>query len=186
MQHALSHLGGLGKLPGLLHKLNKGPIAFGSLCSGLEIITMVLLALQTSVSMLPGPLEISPVEVVHELSCEIDSRKRELCPLISPNVKHVYADVVKLAKGPCYDFVEKATNSPDPVDILAAGFVCKDLSLMNNKTVKFSGKSGNSIKTFASSVACASKWRPAIIILENVAALLKSRRCDGSAKPIDR
>ena len=175
----------LGKLPTFLTKLALKPVRFGSVCSGLEVFTMCLRALAMSWAMLPEGT-VPKIEILHEFSVEIDADKRALCKQISPNVKHVYSDACDLAYRPSWDDIEEKYTTPGPVDIVAAGFSCKDLSWIKNKSmVKFSGTSGTSIKTFSATVEIADAVSTAIIILENVKGLLAARKCDGGRRPID-
>jgi site-specific DNA-cytosine methylase len=56
---------------------------------------------------------------------------------------------------------------PEEIDILIAGFVCKDLSRMNNhsKNIDEEGETGD---TFQSVQSYAEKFRPRVVLLENV------------------
>ena len=154
---------------------------FASLCSGLEVFTMVVTAIKRALRL----YGFEEPTVVHELSCEIDDKKRALCTTISPGVKHVYADLLELAEGAAFDEVDQCTNSPESPNVVAAGFSCKDLSSISNFKVKFSGTKGTSIKTFKASVKCIAQWKPAMVILENVKAATASRSCDNGKRPVD-
>lgn len=180
------HLHGLGRLGPLLRKLSAGPVRFASLCSGLEVFTMVFLALESAFDDLPDlTLENRP-QFIHELSCELDDSKRALCTKISPSVQHVYKDVVELSSGCAYDYVHKRKTRPDAPDVMAAGFSCKDLSGMRRTGVKFvNNMSNTSGRTFYACAACAKEWKPSIVIYENVKGLVANRSADRGLKPID-
>lgn len=62
---------------------------------------------------------------------------------------------------------------PSEVDILVAGFVCKDLSRLNNcgKTLKDEGESGD---TWLAIYTYAKRFRPRVVLLENVKATRKT------------
>lgn len=186
MTHAVCRLGKLGRLEPLLTTLAMGPIRFASLCSGFEIFTMVMKALESAIQCLPADYQKFCVKLVHELSCEIDSKKRELCKVISPNLKHLYADVVKLGKGCAFDYIAGRVQKPESPHLVAAGFSCKDLSGMRRGEVQFiHNKKGTSGKTFYGCIGCISMWAPCIVIFENVKQLAMTRSVDQGQRPVD-
>ncbi|CAN9214751.1 unnamed protein product [Alternaria alternata] len=111
----------------------------------------------------------TPMQIQQELSAEIEVLKqgyieRNFAP------KRLFRDV--------RDFIrESATTAvtaygaevdiPTDVDILIAGFVCKDLSRLNTrgKTLDDGGESGD---TFQRMYAYTDRFRPSIVLLENV------------------
>ena len=105
----------------------------------------------------------------HEFSAEIDVVKQGY---IERNFrpKVLFRDVREFIP----EDAKRATtaygaNVPIPtVDMLVAGFVCKDLSSLNSrkKTLEDRGESGD---TFAAIYSYAKNFRPGIVLLENVA-----------------
>ncbi|KAK5239810.1 hypothetical protein LTR16_011481, partial [Cryomyces antarcticus] len=56
---------------------------------------------------------------------------------------------------------------PGDVDLLVAGFSCVDFSALNNRSKDLDDR-GESGDTFNAVLAYANKWRPSIVVLENV------------------
>ena len=115
MSWALGRLG-FDQLQGLRRKLRGKTLRVATLCSGIEIIIMVM----TGLSRAFQARGMNPPTWVHETACEIDDKKRSLCRNISPNVKHVYKDLLELARGPCHDYICDNTNEPGECDMLHA------------------------------------------------------------------
>ena len=105
-----------GQLQGLRRKLCGKTLRVATLCSGIEVIIMVMVGLSRAFQ----ARGMSPPTWVHETACEIDDKKRSLCQKISPNVKHVYKDLLELSRGPCYDYIDGRTNEPGECDMLHA------------------------------------------------------------------
>ena len=180
---AYQRLNDLGVLQSLARVFCKGEIKAGSLCSGLDVFAMCL----ASVGIAFAPLGVS---FVHEVMCEIDSKKRDILLTSYPNVRHLYADVADLAKGPSWDYVRKEMNDCEP-EVIAVGFSCKDLSCLPRQNVSFCRcpsakrlKSTKSALTFHSAMECIRRWRCALVVMENVKGLSVKRGVDGW-KPID-
>lgn len=160
--------------------------------SGMEVFSMVIQSIVFGLHLID--MAVSLPTFIHEASCEVDDKKRDICMRVSPNMRHMYRDVVQLSKGPCYDFVTETIVSPDAVDAVVAGFSCKDLSYLHNANAVLRrfhdhrgrrGK-GTSSTTFEACADCIEEWRPSFLLLENVGGLLASRSADGGSKPIDR
>ncbi|CAN9451106.1 unnamed protein product [Alternaria alternata] len=148
-----------------LKSLGERSIRVATMCSGTE---SPLLALD-EISKALVATGRTPMQIQQELSAEIEVLKqgyieRNFAP------KRLFRDV--------RDFIrESATTAvtaygaevdiPTDVDILIAGFVCKDLSRLNTrgKTLDDGGESGD---TFQRMYAYTDRFRPSIVLLENV------------------
>ncbi|CAN9182708.1 unnamed protein product [Alternaria alternata] len=148
-----------------LKSLGERSIRVATMCSGTE---SPLLALD-EISKALVATGRTPMQIQQELSAEIGVLKqgyieRNFAP------KRLFRDV--------RDFIrESATTAvtaygaevdiPTDVDILIAGFVCKDLSRLNTrgKTLDDGGESGD---TFQRMYAYTDRFRPSIVLLENV------------------
>jgi len=78
-------------------------------------------------------------------------------------------DFLRLEKTTATTAYGAEVDIPSKVDILIAGFVCKDLSRLNNsgKTLKDEGESGD---TWLAIYTYAKRFRPGVVLLENVKA----------------
>jgi site-specific DNA-cytosine methylase len=148
-----------------LKTLGERPIRVATMCSGTE---SPLLALD-EISKALVATGRTPMQIQQEFSAEIEVFKqgyieRNFAP------KRLFRDV--------RDFIrESATTAvtaygaeldiPTDVDILIAGFVCKDLSRLKTrgKTLDDGGESGD---TFQGMYAYTDRFRPSIVLLENV------------------
>jgi site-specific DNA-cytosine methylase len=148
-----------------LESLGERPIRVATMCSGTE---SPLLALD-EISKALVAIGHTPMQIQQEFSAEIEVFKqgyieRNFAP------KRLFRDV--------RDFIrESATTAvtaygaevdiPTDVDIRIAGFVCKDLSKLNTrgKTLDDGGESGD---TFQGMYAYTDRFRPSIVLLENV------------------
>ncbi|KAL1794298.1 hypothetical protein ACET3X_007719 [Alternaria dauci] len=148
-----------------LESLGKRPIKVATMCSGTESPLLALGEISKALAAAGHP----PIQIQQEFSAEIEIFKqgyieRNFAP------QRLFRDV--------RDFIhESATTAvtaygaevaiPTDVDILVAGFVCKDLSRLNNKgkTLDDGGESGD---TFQGMYAYTRRFRPSIVLLENV------------------
>ncbi|KAI4612008.1 hypothetical protein J4E80_007460 [Alternaria sp. BMP 0032] len=148
-----------------LESLGGRSIRVATMCSGTE---SPLLALD-EISKALETMGKSPMHIQQEFSAEIEVFKqgyieRNFAP------KKLFRDV--------RDFLRKDTTTamtaygaevdiPTGIDILIAGFVCKDLSRMNNKgkTLDDGGESGD---TWRAIYTYAERFRPSLVLLENV------------------
>lgn len=155
---------GLG-LDEALKELQKRPINVATMCSGTE---SPLIALQ----LLSKALERdghSPIVVNHHFSAEIEPVKQGF---IERNFrpKKLFRDVCEMIP----DTAETATTAygaevpiPGELDMLIAGFVCKDLSRLNSrqKGLEEGGESGD---TWSAVYNYTKRFRPSIVLIENV------------------
>jgi hypothetical protein len=148
-----------------LKSLGERPIRVATVCSDTE---SPLLALD-EISKALVARGHTPMQIQQEFSAEIEVIKQGYIERnFAPN--RLFRDV--------RDFIrESATTAitaygaevdiPTDVDILVAGFVCKDLSRLNSrgKTLDDGGESGD---TFQGMYAYTDRFRPSIVLLENV------------------
>lgn len=148
-----------------VNKLGSRPIRIGTMCSGTEAPIIALELISKSLEKLGHP----NIKIDHPFSWEIEEVKQAFIernfqpPIIFRDVRDVIADGA-LKATTAYGSEEEI---PRDLDILVAGFVCKDLSLLNNnkKSMEDDGETGD---TFRAIHAYANRFRPTIILLENV------------------
>ncbi|RMZ69593.1 hypothetical protein GMOD_00006426 [Pyrenophora seminiperda CCB06] len=154
-------------LPAALGYLKGRPIKVATMCSGTE---SPLLALN-EISKALEAAGHSPIHLNQEFSAEIEVFKQAF---IERNFhpKILFRDVRDFIREPS----TKATTAygaevdiPSGIDILVAGFVCKDLSRLNNqgKSLEDGGETGD---TWLAVYTYAKRFRPSIVLLENVKA----------------
>lgn len=184
------------KLRATVANLSLGPVRIASLCSGFEIFGMVMFALKEAFADLPPGKGQGCLEVLFICACELDERKRSLIKRMHPELKHLFSDVVELAKGKAWDDLHGAPDELDPQEyphIVAAGFPCIDFSGLNpaRTSIKFNRRGsstssgGTSSRVFRACVACIQQWQPALVLFENVKQVLQCRAADNGARPID-
>ena len=151
-----------------LGHLKERPIKVATMCSGTESPLLALDEISKALQVAGH----SPILIQHEFSAEIEVFKQAF---IERNFhpKILFRDV--------RDFIcESSTTAttaygaeveiPTGIDILVAGFVCKDLSSMNNKgkSLEDGGETGD---TWNAVYAYAKRFHPSIVLLENVKAV---------------
>ena len=149
-----------------------GKLTFGTACSGSEFYLTSLPLVASCLSEKLG----RPITFVHKWSCEIDPAKRQwILDNFAP--PKLFADVTKLASGPCRDFVSGSDQEVDDVDIIIAGTSCKDASRLNphhanrlNAVDSASHTTGSTFQGLAALVANMG-LRCRLVFLENVASL---------------
>ncbi|KAF1350289.1 hypothetical protein EJ07DRAFT_169239 [Lizonia empirigonia] len=155
---------GLG-LCDALRKLAGRPMNIATMCSGTE---SPLLFLQLLSEALVAKGEPS-LNVRHQFSAEIDATKQAYIernfrpPILFRDVRQLGDDTCSTATT-AYGAEEKI---PGDLDILIAGFVCKDLSSLNSrkKTVDDQGETGD---TWRAIYYYVKQFQPSIVLLENV------------------
>lgn len=153
---------GLGDV---LQKLDGRPINVATMCSGTESPLLVLQMLDEALR----AKGMGSLPVKHHFSAEIDATKQAYIERnFRPRI--LFRDVRELGE-------ENATTAttaygadepiPGNLDILVAGFVCKDLSSLNSKrkTVDDQGETGD---TWRAIYHYAKHFQPGIVLLENV------------------
>ncbi|KAJ4992203.1 hypothetical protein SVAN01_02222 [Stagonosporopsis vannaccii] len=157
---------GLG-LGDVLKKLRGRTINVATMCSGTESPLIFLEMLKEALeSKGDGPLMYR-----HHFSAEIDATKQAYIERnFQPSI--IFRDVRQLGD----ETATTATTAygaeepiPGSMDIVIVGFVCKDLSSMNNKrrSVDDQGETGD---TWRAVYYYAKKFQPGIVLLENVKA----------------
>lgn len=166
-------------LGGALENLNGNYIKVATMCSGTESPLLALTEISNGrlPSILHPRLTFSAalassghtlLHFQHEFSAEIEVFKQGY---IERNFqpKHLFRDV--------RDFIGPSTKAitaygaevdiPSNIHILVAGFVCKDLSRLNNKG-KSLADGGESGDTWRAVHSYSERFRPSIVLLENV------------------
>ncbi|KAJ6028069.1 hypothetical protein N7540_003645 [Penicillium herquei] len=149
---------GLGRV---LERLERFPLRTATVCSGTESPLIALQMIMQGLGPIDGPL----FRMVHAFSCEIVAFKQAL---IERNFgpTHLFRDLRDLGG----DVAQTAYGSldliPGDLDILIAGTACVDYSMLNTSRPE-KGK-GESASTFNGLLAYAEKYRPRLVICENV------------------
>ncbi|CBY02282.1 hypothetical protein LEMA_P010690.1 [Plenodomus lingam JN3] len=153
---------GLGEA---LKNLGPTPIKVGTMCSGTESPLLALHEISKALEEAGNPVP----RFQHEFSAEIEPVKQGY---IERNFqpKILFRDV--------RDFIPESTTTattaygaeveiPTDIHIFVAGFVCKDLSRLNNKNkgLEDGGESGD---TWLAIYTYAKRFRPNVVLLENV------------------
>lgn len=152
-------------LDAALKDLRGRMINIATMCSGTE---SPLIALQLLSKALEEDGEV-PFRINHVFSAEIDPVKQGYIERnFQPNI--LFRDVREFIP----DNAETATTAygaqvsiPDQIDLLIAGFVCKDLSRLNShpKGLEDEGESGD---TWLAIYSYTRRFRPSIVLIENV------------------
>lgn len=152
-------------LSNVLKELEGHHINVATMCSGTEspILALDLLSKGFEKAGLP------PLRIKHHFSAEIEATKQSYIernfspPLIFRDVREFIPDD-SLTAITAYG---AEARLPSEIDVLIAGFVCKDLSRLNSqqKTLDDDGESGD---TFRAVYSLTKKTRPRIVLLENV------------------
>eukprot|EP00930_Biecheleria_cincta_P045118 TRINITY_DN31098_c0_g1_i1.p1 TRINITY_DN31098_c0_g1~~TRINITY_DN31098_c0_g1_i1.p1 ORF type:complete len:2041 (-),score=461.67 TRINITY_DN31098_c0_g1_i1:392-6514(-) len=159
---------GDGQLPAVL--LKKQVLRVGTMCSGTDAPVLVARALQRALSTCSS----SQLSFEHAFSVEFDPHKQEFLKANFPENPLLFKDCTQMGRRRAYDVISgKAQEIPGGLDVLVAGFSCKDLSMMNSfrKTLEQMGQSGSTLKGV---LDYAERYRPRIILLENVWAIAKA------------
>lgn len=148
-----------------LRKLAGRPINVATMCSGTE---SPLLFLQLLTEALDAQGE-APLNIKHHFSAEIDATKQAY---IERNFhpRSLYRDVRQLGDETCFTATTAygaEEEIPGKLDMIVVGFICKDLSSLNNrkKTVDDQGETGD---TWRAIYYYVKRFQPSIVLLENV------------------
>lgn len=149
----------------VLGGLKERSINIATMCSGTE---SPLLFLQMLAEALDARGE-TPLRVKHHFSAEIDATKQAYIernfhpPILFRDVRQL-GDEDATTATTAYGAEEE---SPGDLDVLVAGFVCKDLSSLNSRkrTVDDQGETGD---TWRAIYYYVKRFQPSIILLENV------------------
>jgi len=157
-----------GKLPAVFTSGKK--LRIGTMCSGTDAPVLVAKALERV-------LGSSGFCFEHVFSAEQDAVKQEFLRGNFPDCKLLFQDVCQLGRRRAYDTISRSAQPvPGELDVLLAGFSCKDLSMMNSyrKTLAEMGTSGSTLRGVLDYVE---RYRPRIVLLENVWAIAKANSC---------
>ncbi|KAF2739409.1 hypothetical protein EJ04DRAFT_559764 [Polyplosphaeria fusca] len=160
---------GLG-LGGAVTRL-KRPLTVATMCSGTDAPLIALDLISRSLESLKGP----PLSVIHRFSAEIEVVKqgfieRNFQPeLLFRDVREFIPDEAETA----ITAFGASRRIPRDLDILIAGFVCKDLSRLNSnpKTLEDQGESGD---TWLAVYSYVKKFHPSVVLVENVQSTPKN------------
>ncbi|KAJ9490088.1 hypothetical protein VN97_g3187 [Penicillium thymicola] len=144
----------------VLSRLGSRPLRVATMCSGTEAPLLALELIQT------GLAEAHQLRVSHAFSCEIVPFKQSYIernfrpPILFRDITELGGDVARTAYG-------SSEVIPGDLDILVAGTACVDFSPLNNrkKTLQQGGESG---ATFDGLLRYAERYRPRMVIQENV------------------
>ncbi|CAE7534394.1 ngoBIM [Symbiodinium pilosum] len=149
--------------------LQKKVLRIGTMCSGTDAPMLVARALERALRPLGSKLGFQ-----HAFSVEYDARKQEFLQANFPECPLLFKDCVQMGRKRAWDVLSRKPQPiPNDLDILIAGFSCKDLSLMNSyrKALQEMGQSGSTLRGV---LDYAERHRPRLILLENVWAITKS------------
>jgi hypothetical protein len=154
---------------GLANRLKKldRPINVATMCSGTESPLFGLIASATALETKTEPQP--PLKIRHVFSAEIEPFKqafieRNWAPeLLFRDIREFITEGATTATT-AYGSIEAI---PQGVDMLVAGFSCRNLSRQNNyqKSLKESGESG---ETWMAVYEYSKRFRPRVVLLENV------------------
>ncbi|KAJ5628696.1 hypothetical protein N7490_010924 [Penicillium lividum] len=150
----------------VIQSLNGRPLRVATMCSGTESPLFALQMIQQALNGLSTDGKRFRVE--HAFSCEIVPFKqayiernfeppllfRDICQMGGVEAQTAYGTLAKI---------------PGDVDILIAGTACVDFSRLN-VNMDANNESGESISTFNGMLMYCSKYRPRLVICENVIA----------------
>jgi len=113
----------------------------------------------------------SPIHIQQEFSAEIEVFKQGYIErnFVPQKLFRDVRDFLREGATTAVTAYGAETDIPEGIDILIAGFVCKDLSRMNNKgkSIDDDGESGD---TWRAIYTYADRFRPTLVLLENVKA----------------
>lgn len=146
---------------------HKNELRIGTVCSGTDA---PIIALEQALQVLNNHNESTKggrIKMKHVFSCENVKFKRNFIEQTT-NPQLVYTDVTELAsgKGMCHD--GNTRDVPKDFNVLVAGTECVDFSSLSTSPKGLKG-GGRSDITFWATHKLAKKYKPAIVVLENVA-----------------
>ncbi|KAJ5788714.1 hypothetical protein N7457_003704 [Penicillium paradoxum] len=144
----------------VLSQLGSRPLRVATMCSGTEAPLLALELIQT------GLVSDQQLRISHVFSCEIVPSKqsyieRNFCPPL------LFRDITELGGNEARTAYGSSELIPGNLDILVAGTACVDFSSLNNlrKSLQQGGESG---ATFDGLLRYTEKYRPRMVIQENV------------------
>jgi site-specific DNA-cytosine methylase len=157
-------------LDNVLEKLNGRQINVATMCSGTESPLLAFEMLSKALEQAGQP----PLNVHQKFAAEIEVFKQAFIERNqSPEI--IFRDVREFIPDDATTAITAygaEASIPLGVDVLIAGFVCKDLSRLNSQP-KGLGDDGESGDTWRAIYSYAKRFRPSIVLLENVKGLSK-------------
>ena len=142
----------------------------GTACSGTDSVVKVLEHLGRS----------SGWHFEHTFSCERDDAKQTWLQENFPQLALIFDDICDLQSGRAFNVVAHEETDVPVVDVFVAGFVCKSVSTENTQRGDYveciDDGTGQTGETFQGVLGYARRFRPKLVICENVAGLLKRNR----------
>lgn len=157
--------GTAGKMEDVVNHLRGRPLRVATMCSGTE---SPMLALQM-ISDCQKTLGLPSLKVEHVFSAEIVAWKQAYIErnFRPPILFRDISEITTTQDGKATTAYGARVVIPDKVDLLVAGTACVDFSNLNNKK-KSLDDVGESSDTFIAVFNYANKYRPAIVVLENI------------------
>ena len=145
----------------------------GTACSGTDSVVKVLEHLG----------RCSGWAFTHAFSCERDEAKQAWLRESFPDAPLIFPDICELHTGRALNIVTREVCDIPAVDVFVAGFVCKSVSTENAKRGSYgqciADARGQTGETFEGVLGYVRRFRPKLVICENVSGLLKrSLGCD--------
>ncbi|KAJ5605517.1 C-5 cytosine methyltransferase [Penicillium lagena] len=150
-------------LAAVLNHLAGRPLRVATMCSGTESPLLALEMIQNGLASLPGAGQL---RVKHLFSCEIVPFKQAYIERnFHPPI--LFRDIRELGNAEAETAYGSLGKIPGNPDLLVAGTACVDFSNLNSqqKSLEDGGESGS---TFKGMLDYAQKYRPALVIQENV------------------
>jgi len=169
MLEKLTRLRG-GEMPAVLGE--QRVLRVGTMCSGTDSPLLVAKALQKVLGSRSSGLTFE-----HAFSVEVDPAKQEFLRANFPECPLLFPDVCEMGRSRSMDVLSGRSQAvPSGIDVLVAGFSCKDLSMMNSyrKALAEMGQSGSTLRGVLDYV---DRHRPRLVLLENVWAIAKANAC---------
>ena len=113
----------------------------------------------------------------HAFSCERDEAKQAWVQENFPDAPPIFPDICELHTGRALNVVTREVCDIPAVDVFVAGFVCKSVSTENAKRGSYSqciaDARGQTGENFEGVLGYVRRFRPKLVICENVSGLLK-------------
>lgn len=152
-------------------------LKIGTMCSGTDSPVPVLLNLAKALN---GKLQVE-----HTFSCELCPKKQQWITDNFKGLKFLFGDVKELQTGRATNYITRETVDVPAVDIVLAGFVCKSVSFENTEREKYANcindASGKTGETFDGVMGYVRRYKPSLVICENVEGLVKRNK---GAEPV--
>jgi len=147
----------------------RGTLRLGTFCSGTDSPAIALKHLSVALGTALGS-DASKLGFEHIFSCEFDQAKQGFL-LKNFDMDYLFSDVTQMGRHRAWDVKSQSVQDvPGDIDVVVAGFSCKDLSFMNSyrKTLEEMGQSGSTLRGCLDYIE---RKRPRLVLLENVFAI---------------